>query len=218
MLRNLAICMIVFIAATLLPGCVQQGAHRTEVLILHMGSHATPNIARRLEKHGVSYTILQGFVPAEEIRQINPKALIITGSPDSVLNKNSPRAPEAYYSLNIPILGLCYGHQMIVEQLGGKVGKCRASEKGIFPVTFTGKCGLTPKGMAGMNVLMDHDDCVTEVPEGFHTDASSDITQHAMVCSHARKLYLIQFHPERYDTVPESGVILDAFIMKVFDK
>lgn len=199
-------------------GCNHNNQTDTEILILFMGSPATPKIAKRLEKLNVKYKILNGLVPASEILAVNPKAIIITGSPDSVMDHGSPRAPAEYFKLKIPILGLCYGMQMLAEQLGGKVKKCVRSEKAVVPVTFNGKCGLAPEGLKEMHVLMDHDDCVVEIPQGFHTDASSEITQHAMVCSHDKLFYLIQFHPERYDTVPESGVILDAFIKKVLNR
>ncbi|GEM_PF-3775679 len=206
--------LLVLIIATQLAGCYQQGIQEADILVLNMGSPATPAIARRLEMWGVNYTILEGLAPIADIRKVNPRALIITGSPDSVLDAGSPRAHEDYFKLNIPILGLCYGMQMIAEQLGGKVRKCSKSEKDVVPVRFNGKCELAHSGLREMNVLMDHDDCVVEVPHGFHTDASSDITQHAMICSHDRKVYLIQFHPERYDMVPASGTFLDAFIHK----
>lgn len=217
MMRNYWCIFLTMISTTLLSGCMHNGIQKADILILHLGSGATPKIAQRLEDFKISYTILDGLVPVEQIKQVNPKAIIITGSPDSVLNEGSPRAHENYFNLNIPILGLCYGMQMIAEQLGGKVKKCHKEEKGIFLASFTGKCGLTPVGMKEMHVLMDHEDCVVEIPKGFHTDASSDITHHAMVCSQAKKIYLIQFHPERYDTVPASGIILDAFIKKVMN-
>jgi GMP synthase (glutamine-hydrolysing) len=200
---------------TFLCGCKTVPMQKVDMVILHLGSGATPKIAEKLKNMRVSYVILEGLVPTEEIKSYHPKGVIITGSPESLLDEGAPRAPASYYKLDIPILGLCYGMQMIAEQLGGKVKKCTQSEKGMFPVTFTGKCGLTPEGMKELHVLMDHDDCVVEIPKGFHTDASSSITQHAMICSHDRKMYLIQFHPERYDTAPASCVILDAFINKV---
>lgn len=199
-------------------GCIHRGIEKADILILNMGSPATPKIARRLEMLNVSYTILDGLAPLSDIKQVNPKAIIITGSPESVLDEGTPRAPMEYFKLNVPILGLCYGMQMIAEQLGGKVRKCTKAEKDVVAARFTGGCGITPPGMQVMNVLMDHEDCVVEAPEGFHTDTSTEITQHAMICHHKKKIHLIQFHPERYDTVPESGVILDAWVRMALKK
>lgn len=214
MTQRLTHIFLLILLASPLSGCISRGVKQADILILNMGSPATPKIARRLHMHDVEYTVLEGLVPVEEIRKVNPRGIIISGSPDSVLDAGAPRAPSDYFKLNVPILGLCYGMQMIAEQLGGKVKRCHKSEKDIVLARFNGKCGLVPEGLTHMHVLMDHDDCVVEIPKGFHTDASSLITDHAMVCSHDHKIYLIQFHPERYDTVPESGVILDAFIRK----
>lgn len=210
---------LVLFLVLMLSACAPKKPGPTDILILEMGSPATPNLVERLEKLGVSYEIYPGFLEAKDIRTANPKAIIITGSAKSLLDDHdAPYASDDFYTLNIPILGLCYGMQMIVEQLGGKVKKCSKSEKGIFPVTFNGKCGLTPAGMDELEVLMDHDDCVVDLPKGFVTDASSSITQNAFSCSHDKQMYLIQFHPERYDTAPESGIILDLFIHKVMNK
>lgn len=206
--------LLTTLIATQLSGCYNHGIQEADILVLNMGSPATPAIARRLEMWGVKYTILDGLVSTKEIIAVNPRGLIITGSPESVLDPGTPRAHDDYFKLNIPILGLCYGMQMIAEQLGGKVKRCSKSEKEIVLARFNGKCELAHSGLTEMNVLMDHDDCVVEIPEGFHSDASSDITQHAMICSHDKKIYMIQFHPERYDMVPESGVFLDNFIHK----
>ncbi|MBP6986035.1 MAG: hypothetical protein KBB83_05525 [Alphaproteobacteria bacterium] len=210
---RLFIIMTAFVT-TLLPGCMKPEPEHVDMVILHLGSGATPSIARRLEDYGISYKILDGLVPTQEITRLQPKALILTGSPDSVLEAGSPRAPEGYYHLNIPVLGLCYGMQMMVEHLGGRVEKCRCSEKSVVRAKFTGLCDLTPEGVKEMDVLMDHDDCVVKIPKGFIADASTDITPHAMICSPQRKLYLIQFHPERADAAPFSGCILDAFLKK----
>jgi GMP synthase (glutamine-hydrolysing) len=215
---NVVLRFILLITATQLCSCGNYGVEKPDFLILHMGSSATNNIARRLEYRNATYIILDGLVPVEEIKAINPKAIVITGSPDSVMEEGSPRAHKDYYNLNIPILGLCYGMQMIVEQLGGKVKKCTKSEKEVVLAQFNGKCGLAPAGLKEMHVLMDHDDCVVELPKGFHSDASTSITEHAMVCSHDRQMYLFQFHPERYDTVPASGVFLDMFINKIMKR
>lgn len=200
----------------ILTGCAERQVPHTDFLILHLGSGATPILSERIQKLGYTTKINDGFLAKEEIMKINPKAVIVTGSPKSLLDDDdAPYVADDFYDLKIPVLGLCYGMQMIADQLGGRVAKCSESEKRVTRVTFTGECGITPQGLREMDVLMDHDDCVTHLPEGFVTDASSDITHHAMSCSPTRNMYLIQFHPERYDTVPESGVIIDLFVEKV---
>lgn len=207
--------LMTLIVTGLLGGCVRPEPKRVDMVILHLGSGATPSIASRLESYNITYKIMNGLVPTQEILNLQPKALILTGSPDSILEAGSPRAPLGYYNLKIPVLGLCYGMQMMVQHLGGRVEKCVSSEKEVVKARFTGACGLTPPGVKEMDVLMDHDDCVVAIPRGFLADASTDITPHAMVCSPAKKLYLIQFHPERDDAAPASAVILDAFLEKV---
>ena len=196
-----------------LPACTVKGPH-TDILILEIGSPATPNIAARLDGLGVDYVIHPGFLGAEGIAKYKPKAVIITGSPLSVLNEDAIYIADDFFEIGIPVLGLCYGMQMIVEQLGGKVRACNKSEKGMFPVRINGACGLTPKHASQWTVVMDHDDCVEELPAGFITDTSSEITKHAFSCSLDRQMYLIQFHPERYEYSPESGVMLDMFVGK----
>ena len=205
-------CLIIL---ALLYTCVSAYAQNPDILILNMGSPATPKLAKRLDKLGATYVIPIGLLDKKGILEYSPKAVIITGSPKSIFDEDAPYASEDFYELGIPVLGLCYGMQMIAEQLGGEVKKCSKSEKGVFHVTFTGECGITPPDMAELDVLMDHDDCVTKLPDDFITDSKSEITPHALSCSPSRQLYLIQFHPERYDTAPESGVILDLFVKKI---
>lgn len=202
----------------LICGCAQRAPKNTDVVILHMGASATAvsQLAKRLETLRVSYVINHGLLDKEGILKYSPKAVVITGSMKSLLDdEDAPFASEDFYSLGIPVLGLCYGMQMIAVQLGGEVKKCSKSEKAVVPVTINGQCGITPPGMTKLDVLMDHDDCVTRLPDDFITDVSSEITYHAMSCSPKRQLYLIQFHPERYDAAPESGVILDLFVKNI---
>lgn len=203
------------IGLIVLTGCVAPRPQSCDFLVLHMGSPATPRLVKRIESLGATYQIHQGLMSAAEINLIDPKAVIITGSPQSVFDLDAPFAPADFYTLDKPVLGLCYGMQMIAHQLGGRVDRCSRAEKGMFDVTFTGQCGLTPKNMTKLSVLMDHDDCVTNLPADFIIDASSQITRYSYACSLKRQMYLIQFHPERYDRAPESGVMIDRFVQRV---
>lgn len=174
--------------------------HHDHILILDFGSQVTQLIARRLRESGV-YCEIWPFNQADElkIKAFNPKGIILSGGPCSVLEENSPRAPDCVFDMNVPVLGICYGQQAMVEQLGGKVELGETREFGRAFVDVIDDSAIT-KGVwekgAHEQVWMSHGDHVAELPEGFRVVAKSDGAPFAFIADTDRKFYGVQFHPE----------------------
>ncbi len=174
------------------------------ILILDFGSQVTQLIARRLRESGV-YCEIWPFnqAPEERLRAFNPRGIILSGGPCSVTDKNSPFPPEYIYQLGLPIFGICYGQQAMVEQLGGKVEPGDTREFGRAYVDVTGHNALLdgvwdPRkpGGAHEQVWMSHGDRVTKLPPGFEVVGTSEGAPYAMIADENRKFYAVQFHPE----------------------
>lgn len=171
------------------------------ILILDFGSQVTQLIARRVRESGV-YCEIWPFndAPIERIKAYNPKGIILSGGPCSVRDEGSPRAPDGIFDLGLPLLGICYGQQTMVEQLGGRVERGNgAGEFGRAHVDVTGHNalldGVWDKG-AREQVWMSHGDKVTELPPGFHVVGTSEGAPYAVIADESRKFYAVQFHPE----------------------
>ena len=196
-------------------------ASHDHILILDFGSQVTQLIARRLRESGV-YCEIWPFNNAdiERIKAFNPKGLILSGGPCSVLDEGSPRAPEEIFTLGLPILGICYGQQVMVHQLGGKVearDDQKGGEFGRAHVDVTGHNalldGVWDKG-AREQVWMSHGDRVTELPEGFEVVGTSEGSPFAIIADEARKFYAVQFHPEVVHT-PHGSALYKNFTHNV---
>jgi GMP synthase (glutamine-hydrolysing) len=174
--------------------------HHDHILILDFGSQVTQLIARRLRESGV-YCEIWPFNQADElkIKAFNPKGIILSGGPCSVLDKDSPRAPDCVFEMNVPVLGICYGQQVMVEQLGGKVEAGHGGEFGRAHVDVTDDSplleGVWKKG-GHEQVWMSHGDHVAKLPEGFRIVGKSEGAPFAMIADDKRKFYGLQFHPE----------------------
>ncbi|MGB4058555.1 MAG: glutamine-hydrolyzing GMP synthase [Alphaproteobacteria bacterium] len=184
------------------------------ILILDFGSQVTQLIARRLRESGVYCEIWPfNHAPEERIRAYNPKGIILSGGPASVTAANSPRAPEAIFGLGIPLFGICYGQQTMVEQLGGKVEPGETREFGrayVDVVTHNALLdGVWDKG-AHEQVWMSHGDRVTKLPAGFEIVGKSEGAPYAMIADENRKFYAVQFHPEVVHT-PHGAQLLKNF-------
>jgi GMP synthase (glutamine-hydrolysing) len=172
--------------------------HSDKILILDFGSQYTQLIARRIREIGV-YCEVWGWDHApEEITGFAPRGVILSGGPESVTEKDSPRAPQQVFDLGVPVLGICYGMQTMAEQLGGKVEGGHHREFGYADLKF-GACslfdGVVKEGdMSG--VWMSHGDRVTALPAGFHAIASTPSLPLAGMADESRKLFGLQFHPE----------------------
>ncbi len=191
------------------------------ILIVDFGSQVTQLIARRVREAGV-YSEIAPFTLAEEaFHRLKPKGIILSGSPAGVPEEGSPRAPQALFDSGLPILGICYGQQVMTHQLGGEVRPGHETgEGGEFGrafLTVTEPCtlfeGLWHVGERHQ-VWMSHGDKVTRFAEGFRIVATSDGAPFALIADDARKYYGTQFHPEVYHT-PDGAKLIANFVRHV---
>ncbi|MFB6399871.1 glutamine-hydrolyzing GMP synthase [Pseudomonas putida] len=196
--------------------------HAHRILILDFGSQYTQLIARRVREIGV-YCELHPFdMDDEAIREFNPRGIILAGGPESVHEANSPRAPQAVFDLNVPVLGICYGMQTMAEQMGGKVEGSDLREFGYARVDVVGKSRLLDgiedhvddDGVLGLDVWMSHGDKVTQMPGNFNILASTPSCPIAGMYDDARGYYGVQFHPEVTHT-KQGGRILSRFVQDI---
>ncbi|MEK4249318.1 glutamine-hydrolyzing GMP synthase [Paenibacillus sp. FSL W7-1287] len=166
------------------------------IVVLDFGGQYNQLIARRIRDLGVYSELLPYNTSVEKIREINPKGIVFSGGPASVYEENSPLVDPAIYDLNIPILGICYGMQMMSHQLSGKVERAGKREYGKADVTFIDNCTLTSGLECSQTVWMSHSDLVIEPPSGFRVDASTEHAPIAAMSDEARRFYAVQFHPE----------------------
>ena len=187
------------------------------VLIIDFGSQVTQLIARRVREAGV-YSEIAPFNKAEEaFARLKPKAVIFSGSPASVLDKDAPLPPRSVYTAGVPILGICYGEQAMAHQLGGKVEGEHNREFGRAFIEVVQQAALFDgvwKPGERHQVWMSHGDRVTKLPTGFEVVGTSDGAPFAAIADEKRKFYAIQFHPEVVHT-PDGAKLLSNFVHKV---
>ena len=166
------------------------------IVILDFGSQYSELIARRVRETEV-YSLVMGYATtAEELRQLAPKGLILSGGPSSVYEEGAPVCDPAIWDLGIPVLGVCYGMQLMVQQLGGAVVAAGRAEYGKAPITVDDPIDLLTNVEQGSTMWMSHGDSVQSLPGGFVRLAHTENTPEAAVANHARRLYGVQFHPE----------------------
>jgi GMP synthase (glutamine-hydrolysing) len=193
--------------------------HRDKILILDFGGQYTQLIARRIRELGVYSEIHPWDISDEEVRKFAPRGVILGGGPESTLDKNAPRAPNAVYELGVPVLGICYGMQTMAMALGGKVEGTHSREFGYAEVRARGHSDLlrdiedrvNPKGHALLDCWMSHGDRVTVLPEGFKVIGSTHDLPLAAMADDARRFYGVQFHPEVTHT-KQGTRILSRFV------
>ncbi|MBB6523136.1 glutamine-hydrolyzing GMP synthase [Pseudoteredinibacter isoporae] len=199
-----------------------QDIHAQRILILDFGSQYTQLIARRVREIGV-YSEIRAFdMTEEEIRDFDPRGIVLAGGPESVTEGESPRAPECVFNMGIPVLGICYGMQTMAEQLGGKVSTSEMREFGYAQVKVHGRGALLNDirdhvdhdGGSLLDVWMSHGDKVSEMPEGFELMASTDTCPIAGMYCEERDLYGVQFHPEVTHTL-QGKRIFEHFVLKL---
>ncbi len=183
------------------------------VLILDFGSQVTQLIARRLRESGIYCEIWPFNADSTRIAAWRPRAIILSGGPCSVTDDESPRAPAMIYEMGVPLLGICYGQQLMCAQLGGMVEASGHQEFGRAFVDVTESSALL-EGVwapgAREQVWMSHGDRVTALPPGFRSVASSDGAPFAVIVDEARRFYGVQFHPEVVHT-PHGAALLRQF-------
>jgi GMP synthase (glutamine-hydrolysing) len=166
------------------------------IVILDFGSQYSELIARRVRETEV-YSLVMGYATtAEELRQLAPKGIILSGGPSSVYEEGAPVCDPAIWDLGIPVLGVCYGMQLMVQQLGGAVVAAGRAEYGKAPITVDDPIDLLTNVEQGSTMWMSHGDSVASLPEGFVRLAHTENTPEAAVAHHGRRLYGVQFHPE----------------------
>ncbi|MCC6216863.1 MAG: glutamine-hydrolyzing GMP synthase [Polyangiaceae bacterium] len=189
---------------------------RETVLVLDYGSQYTQLIARRIREAQVYCEIHPGTIPLERIRALAPRAIVLSGGPDSVYAPDSPKSDPGLFELGVPVLGICYGLQLMAHQLGGRVEGSDRREYGPARVTVGENVGVLDPFAPGddLGVWMSHGDKLTGLPEGFRVVASSGNAPLAAIAHPERRLYGLQFHPEVAHT-PRGGELLRAFLFHV---
>ena len=198
--------------------------HSERILILDFGSQYTQLIARRVREANVYSEIHPFDMSAEDIQAFNPKAIILSGGPESVTIENDIKAPEIIFQLGIPLLGICYGMQTMAAQLGGKVESSTMREFGYARVRARGHTALlkdiqddmNDEGHGLLDVWMSHGDKVVDMPEGFKVMASTDNAPVAGMADEERNFYGVQFHPEVTHTT-QGEAILKRFLHQIAD-
>ncbi len=185
------------------------------ILILDFGSQYTQVIARKIRESHVYCEIFPGNKKLDEIQNIDSvQAIILSGGPASVYEKDAPKPDPKVWQMNVPILGICYGMQLIAHQLGGKVQHSKNREYGLADIVIKSKSLLYTGLKNKMPVWMSHGDKLTKLPKGFKVVASSKNCPNATIVNDKGTIYGVQFHPEVHHS-PFGKQILDNFLFKV---
>ena len=188
--------------------------HGEFVLVLDFGGQYTQLIARRIRELGV-YSEIQPFnYSAKSIRERNPAGIILSGSPFSVFDDNAPKPSGEIFSLGVPILGICYGLQLIAHQFGGKVDPAARREYGKADLLIDGREDLFAGLNGSTSVWMSHGDALSELPPDFEPIAHTDNSPICAIRNPQKRIFGVQFHPEVVHT-PDGKKILSNFIFTV---
>jgi GMP synthase (glutamine-hydrolysing) len=184
------------------------------VAVLDFGSQFAQLIARRLRELNVYSELLPHDTPMAELERRGVKAVILSGGPSSVYDENAPKADPALWSGRIPVLGICYGLQLMAHELGGEVVPSQKREYGPATVSLTDAEGLFAGIEREQPVWMSHGDSILRPPEGFRATAQTDASPYAGLADPGRNLYGIQFHPEVVHT-PVGRDVLRNFVVGI---
>ena len=184
------------------------------VVVLDFGGQFAQLIARRVRELNVYSELLPHDTPMAELERRGVKAVILSGGPASVYDADAPRADPALWSGRIPVLGICYGLQLMAHELGGEVVPSAKREYGPATVTVTDGDGLFAGIEREQPVWMSHGDSILRPPEGFRPTAQTDSTPFAGLADPSRNLYGIQFHPEVVHT-PIGREVLRNFVVEI---
>jgi GMP synthase (glutamine-hydrolysing) len=195
--------------------------HAHRILILDFGAQYTQLIARRVRELGVYCEILPWDCGDEAVRGFGARGVILSGGPESVTDAEPPRAPEAVFTLGVPVLGICYGMQTMAAQLGGRVAPSARREFGYAKVRRTAPSrlldGIADEGAAEpglLDVWMSHGDRVEALPPGFTAIAATANAPLAAMANDRERLYGVQFHPEVTHT-RSGAAILERFVREI---
>lgn len=175
---------------------LSQELNRQMIVILDFGSQYSELIARRIRETQVYSEVLSYRTTAEQLRQLNPKGIIFSGGPSSVYDTGAPHCDPEIWNLGLPVLGVCYGMQLMVQQLGGKVTRAERGEYGKASLFIDDPTDLLTNVEDSSTMWMSHGDSCEELPAGFEILAHTENTPCAAIAHHEKKLYGVQFHPE----------------------
>lgn len=196
--------------------------HAEKILILDFGSQYTQLIARRVRELGIYSEVYSFNRSADDIRSFQPRAIILSGGAASAIDQSPLKVDESIFQMGVPILGICYGMQIMAQQLGGQVSPASVREFGYGQIRARGHSKLlegiqdhsNAQGHGLLDVWMSHGDKVTALPAGFKVIASTEHAPIAGIADEARKLYGLQFHPEVTHTV-QGQAILERFLYQI---
>ena len=184
------------------------------IVVLDFGSQYSHLICRRVREANVYCELLRHDTPARLLRKIRPKGIIISGGPASIYVEGSPRPDYGIFDLGIPILGICYGHQLIVDRFGGRIRKSNVREYGSSNLVIDDNKDLFSNIKGNIRCWMSHSDTAESIPKDFEVLAHTDSSSSAAIVNRNKKLFGIQFHPEVLHT--ESGTeILRNFSFRI---
>lgn len=184
------------------------------ILVIDFGGQYNQLIARRVRECGVYCEIVPYTYSLDQIKEKHPKGIIFTGGPSSVYAIDTPKAAAGIFELGVPVLGICYGHQVMAHTLGGKVESAGVSEYGKTFIELQSD-NILFKGIESKNICwMSHNDFVSDVPEDFQTMGITDVCPVAAMANDEKKLYGVQFHPEVEHT-PFGKKLLSNFLFDI---
>lgn len=184
-----------------------------KIIVLDFGSQYSHLICRRIREFSVYAELVPFDTPLEKIKEMNPKGVIFSGGPSSVYNKDSPRPDSKIFEQKLPLLGICYGHQLIVDNFGGRVKRAN-KEYGHSTLTIDNDSSLLGGVGNSLRAWMSHGDEAENIPEGFEIIGHTERSHAAAIANKKESIYGIQFHPEVVHT--ENGIrILKNFVLNI---
>lgn len=188
--------------------------NKNKVIVLDFGSQYTKLILRRIRENHIYSEIVSIETPIEKIKEMNPSAIVLSGGPRSVYEEGSYTVKKELFEMGVPVLGICYGMQLMAHLLGGKVTSSNDREYGKAFLNITDKGLLLENIEDKKQVWMSHGDKLEQVPEGFKIFGNTDTTPIAAMGDENRKLYAVQFHPEVTHT-EQGRQILTNFLINI---
>lgn len=193
---------------------LKDGALSDSIVILDFGSQYSQLIARRVREQSVYSELIHYTISAQELKRLNPKGIILSGGPNSVYDEGAPKCDPEIWKLGLPILGVCYGMQLMAQQLGGTVEAAKVREFGRAMLTVVHH-GLLFKGLdPSIDSWMSHGDSVVGLPSGFQNIACTMATPTAAIADEERGFYGVQFHPEVVHTRGGQDIIRN-FVVEI---
>ncbi len=181
--------------------------NRQMIVIMDFGSQYSELIARRIRETEVYSEVISYRTSAEQLKTLNLKGIILSGGPNSVYDEGAPQCDPGIWELGVPVLGVCYGMQLMVQQLGGTVERAKRGEYGKASLHIDDPTDLLTNVEEGTTMWMSHGDSCTQLPTGFEVLAHTDNTPCAAIAHHERKLYGVQFHPEVVHSIGGQALI-----------